>query len=264
MTRTRVRREGRFFLVLARLVPSSIGESLDALETWMARIEFGVFGFGIILFAGLMGELGSEALVWELLVAIGVGGEVAGGFAHAVLGARHRIVATHKERTQELEIERLKKETADANRRALEAHAKLVPQYLFPERRPALIEALTPYAGQLAVVFLDFDLFRSGQFAIDVQDALEKAGWEASFDDVTRLKPSKPYANHGVIIETLRYEGRDPTVQAAAQALEHALSAYGYEDIMWFGRDVQPPPKDASEEILAECRTIRVFPPDFR
>lgn len=207
-----------------RLVPSSI----DGLETAMARIELLTYGFGALLLCGVVAEVFSSAVTWQVCVAIGVAGEVTLGLVNVGLARRHRALTAREQKRLSAIIAEANARASEANAAAealraenLELQARIQPRQITATAAPVVARAVTPYTGQKFSIFAGASDAEAVVFARRLRRLLVQAGWVPEFNDIAYG------AMLALVIGVEIQVGDAPTTVSAGEALREALSVVG-------------------------------------
>jgi len=148
-------------------------------------------------------------IIFGIFVAVGVTGESVFGFRLWRKNSQVRDIQSAENRSQEREIERLKKEsesirldTAKATERAanaereaeqerlarLKIEERLAARRISPEQHRELVRALSQYRGA-SVELTKLGEFEANRFADDISLTLKDAGWNVILNIVGTVSP---------------------------------------------------------------------------
>lgn len=235
---------------------AALEERIDRRDAVIHGLEYAVLAFGLPLMIGVIAEVWRHEIIWSVLVAVGVAGEVVIGFLIAGLNSTLRPLRVEERRLHLIELAEIEQRTAEANERAAEAilkaeeeeHARLELErrlsfrFLSLDRRNAMVAALRPYAGlSLVVVQADKEDGETRNATTMLLKVLRGAGLRVTTWAGGRLEPV-----FGVWIEFA------PNRTVADESAAFTL-AEGLRDAGW---DVEGP-RDARRPLVPRAMVYR-------
>lgn len=240
---------------------SKITAGIERFEKWTRWLNWAVVVAGIILLVGVVGEpLSAGNILYPLLVAIGVFGEVTSGVIHIFFDTRLSDLRSQERRVYETVLAQLRKDAAEANARAAEANEKaeeerlarvkieerLAPRQLSQEQRQSISVRLLPLIHKRVGLILCANNVEAATFAGQIGGAFFLAGI-----DVRQAQRTSGGVLPGVAVE---FEGADDII-LAARAI---ISALAEEGVSVFSEPMLMVPGTFSGDPEASRAPIRV------
>lgn len=204
------------------------GTDKEKLESFIRTLDKFVIGFGIPLAIGVVGEDVFHSPRFGVLVAIGVIGDVLVGIPNFLKRRELEALQRAENLQQEREIASLRRDAAEATRRAeesrlaaLQVQERLVRRQITEENQVNMIAALRPFAnaGRLVDLVSYPNDSEVAEFAYQLSQVLQSAGWRPA-----EYGPESKEPLSGILVEI---DPKNPPTRVAANALLSSLSAAG-------------------------------------